>query len=143
MNLVIDGLLVLVLVMELGELNIMKCCFFSFQESIFFWGLGVYIICIGLVFVVVIIIFMVWVYYSVDLVGVFDSWKIMVFIIFCIVQMGYVIVVCFNYCLIIEMNFLINFYLWGVVIVIIILQLCLVYFEFLRNFFGIDWFSFQ
>lgn len=114
---------------------------FSPQESIFSRGLGAYIIRIGLVFAVVTITLMVWAYHSADLAGAPDSWKTMVFTTLCIAQMGHAIAVRSNHRLTIEMNPLTNPYLWGAVIVTTILQLCLVYFEPLRNFFGTDWLS--
>ncbi|AGF51826.1 cation-transporting ATPase; E1-E2 ATPase [Synechocystis sp. PCC 6803] len=141
MNLVTDGLPALALAMEPGEPNIMKRRPFSPQESIFSRGLGAYIIRIGLVFAVVTITLMVWAYHSADLAGAPDSWKTMVFTTLCIAQMGHAIAVRSNHRLTIEMNPLTNPYLWGAVIVTTILQLCLVYFEPLRNFFGTDWLS--
>jgi Ca2+-transporting ATPase len=141
MNLVTDGLPALALAMEPGEPNIMKRRPFSPQESIFSRGLGAYIIRIGLVFAVVTITLMVWAYHSADLAGAPDSWKTMVFTTLCIAQMGHAIAVRSNHRLTIEMNPLTNPYLWGAVIVTTILQLCLVYLEPLRNFFGTDWLS--
>lgn len=141
MNLVTDGLPALALAMEPGEPNIMKRRPFSPQESIFSRGLGAYIIRIGLIFAVVTITLMVWAYHSAELAGAPDSWKTMVFTTLCIAQMGHAIAVRSSHRLTIEMNPLTNPYLWGAVIVTTILQLCLVYFEPLRNFFGTNWLS--
>jgi Ca2+-transporting ATPase len=65
----------------------------------------------------------------------------MVFTTLCIAQMGHAIAVRSNTRLTIEMNPLTNLYLWGAVIITIILQLMLIYVEPLRQFFNTDWLS--
>ena len=141
MNLVTDGLPALALAVEPGDPHIMRRQPYKLKESIFARGLGFYIIRIGLVFSIITITLMLWAYHDAAQSNHPDSWKTMVFTTLCIAQMGHAIAVRSNTRLTIEMNPLTNLYLWGAVIITIILQLMLIYVEPLRQFFNTDWLS--
>ena len=137
MNLVTDGLPALALAMEPAEPNVMQRPPFDPRESIFSRGLGWYILRIGIVFGIFTIILMVWAHqeaYSTG--GNPERWKTMVFTTLCLAQMGHAIAARSYTQLTIEMNPMGNPYVWGAVAVTTILQICLIYVEPLRNFFG-------
>ena len=136
MNLVTDGLPALALAMEPAEPNVMKRPPYSPRESIFARGLGLYMVRIGIIFALLTIGLMVWSYNYDSLDGNPDRWKTMVFTTLCLAQMGHALAVRSDTRLTIEMNLFSNPYVLGAVTLTTSLQLLLIYFEPLRNFFG-------
>ena len=136
MNLVTDGLPALALAMEPAEPNVMKRPPHSPRESIFARGLGLYMVRIGIIFSLLTIGLMVWSYNYDSLDGNPDRWKTMVFTTLCLAQMGHALAVRSDTRLTIQMNPFSNPYVLGAITLTTGLQLLLIYFEPLRNFFG-------
>jgi Ca2+-transporting ATPase len=136
MNLVTDGVPALALAVEPAEPNVMQRPPHDPNESIFARGLGSYMIRIGIIFAILTIALMLWSYNEAQNSGDPDRWKTMVFTTLCLAQMGHAIAIRSNTQLTIELNPLTNLYVWGAVIVTIILQLMLIYVPPLREFFG-------
>ena len=138
MNLVTDGLPALALAMEPAEPNVMQRPPYSPRESIFARGLGLYMVRIGIIFALITIGLMVWAYNYDSIDGNPDRWKTMVFTTLCLAQMGHALAVRSDTRLTLEMNLFSNPYVLGAVILTTSLQLLLIYFEPLRNFFNTD-----
>ena len=136
MNLVTDGLPALALAMEPAEPNVMKRPPHSPRESIFARGLGLYMVRIGIIFSLLTIGLMVWSYNYDSLDGNPDRWKTMVFTTLCLAQMGHALAVRSDTRLTIQMNPFSNPYVLGAITLTTGLQLLLIYFEPLRDFFG-------
>ncbi len=136
MNLVTDGLPALALAMEPAEPNVMRRPPYSPRESIFARGLGLYMVRIGIIFALLTIGLMVWSYNYDSLDGNPDHWKTMVFTTLCLAQMGHALAVRSDTRLTLEMNLFSNPYVLGAVTLTTSLQILLIYFEPLRNFFG-------
>ena len=142
MNLVTDGLPALALAMEPAEPAVMQRPPYNPRESIFARGLGLYMVRIGIVFAILTIVLMVWAYnYTQDTPDP-ERWKTMVFTTLCLAQMGHALAVRSDTQLTIQMNPKTNPYLWGAVALTTVLQLLLIYFPPLRNFFGTHFLSF-
>ena len=142
MNLVTDGLPALALAMEPVEPAVMQRPPYNPRESIFARGLGLYMVRIGIVFAILTIVLMVWAYnYTQDTPDP-ERWKTMVFTTLCLAQMGHALAVRSDTQLTIQMNPKTNPYLWGAVALTTVLQLLLIYFPPLRNFFGTHFLSF-
>jgi Ca2+-transporting ATPase len=141
MNLVTDGLPALALAMEPAEPNVMQRPPHSPRESIFARGLGLYMVRIGIIFAILAIGLMVWAYNYDRIDGNPDRWKTMVFTTLCLAQMGHALAVRSDTQLTIQMNPFSNPYVLGAVTLTTGLQLLLIYFEPLRNFFNTHWLS--
>lgn len=141
MNLVTDGLPALALAMEPAEPNVMQRPPYSPRESIFSRGLGAYMVRIGVIFAILAIALMVWAYNYDRIDGNPDRWKTMVFTTLCLAQMGHALAVRSDTRLTIQMNPFSNPYVLGAVIFTTGLQLLLIYFEPLRDFFNTEWLS--
>ncbi len=122
--------------MEPAEPNVMKRPPHSPRESIFARGLGLYMVRIGIIFSLLTIGLMVWSYNYDSLDGNPDRWKTMVFTTLCLAQMGHALAVRSDTRLTIQMNPFSNPYVLGAITLTTGLQLLLIYFEPLRNFFG-------
>ncbi|ACK71783.1 ATPase, P-type (transporting), HAD superfamily, subfamily IC [Gloeothece citriformis PCC 7424] len=142
MNLVTDGLPALALAMEPAEPNVMKRPPFSPRESIFARGLGLYMVRIGIIFAILTIGLMVWAYNHAQASGDPQRWKTMVFTTLCLAQMGHALAVRSDNRLTIQLNPMSNPYVLGAITLTTLLQLLLIYFAPLRNFFGTHWLSF-
>ncbi len=138
MNLVTDGLPALALAMEPADPNVMKRPPYSPRESIFARGLGLYMVRIGIIFALITIGLMIWSYNYDSIDGNPDRWKTMVFTTLCLAQMGHALAVRSDTRLTLEMNLFSNPYVLGAVTLTTSLQLLLIYFEPLRNFFNTD-----
>jgi Ca2+-transporting ATPase len=139
MNLVTDGLPALALAVEPAETNVMNRPPNDPQESIFARGLGAYMARVGIVLAIIAIILMyvAFTYFSnPDAPGGPDRWKTMVFTTLCLAQMGHALAIRSNVRLTAELNPLSNPYVWAAVVLTSLLQLALIYFAPLRNFFG-------
>ena len=141
MNLVTDGVPALALAVEPGHSAIMRESPKNPQEGIFARGLGFYMIRVGLVLATVAIALMLWAYgYTPEHTnnGMLDRdrWKTMVFTMLCLSQMGHALAVRSLSRMTIELNPFSNPFLLISIIITSLLQLCLVYVEPLRNFFG-------
>ncbi|MEM6450812.1 MAG: cation-translocating P-type ATPase [Cyanobacteria bacterium P01_D01_bin.105] len=141
MNLVTDGFPALALAMEPPEHHIMDRAPHSPKESIFARGLGWYMVRIGIVFALFAIALMLWAYgythtgsgrLSADP----ERWKTMVFTMLCLSQMGHAIAVRSSHRLASEMSQFSNPYVLLAVGITTVLQLLLIYWPPLRNFFG-------
>jgi Ca2+-transporting ATPase len=141
MNLVTDGLPALALAVEPAEPNVMQRLPYSPRESIFARGLGLYMVRIGIIFAILAIGLMVWAYNYDRIDGNPDRWKTMVFTTLCLAQMGHALAVRSDTQLTIQMNPFSNPYILGAVTLTTGLQLLLIYFEPLRNFFNTQWLS--
>ena len=141
MNLVTDGLPALALALEPGEPNVMRRPPHSPRESIFARGLGLYMVRIGIIFALLTIGLMVWSYHYDSLDGNPDRWKTMVFTTLCLAQMGHALAVRSDTRLTIEMNLFSNPFVLGAVTLTTTLQLLLIYFAPLRNFFDTHFLS--
>jgi Ca2+-transporting ATPase len=142
MNLVTDGLPALALAMEPAEPAVMQRPPYNPRESIFARGLGLYMVRIGIVFAILTIVLMVWAYNYTQGTPNPERWKTMVFTTLCLAQMGHALAVRSDTQLTIQMNPKTNPYLWGAVALTTVLQLLLIYFPPLRNFFGTHFLSF-
>ncbi|MEL7409466.1 MAG: cation-translocating P-type ATPase, partial [Cyanobacteria bacterium J06558_2] len=143
MNLVTDGLPALALALEPAEPRVMNRPPYNPQESIFARGLGSYMIRIGIVFALLTIMLMVWSYnYYLDSSNP-ERWKTMVFTTLCLAQMGHALAVRSDTRLLGEMNFFSNPYLLGAIALTTSLQILIIYFAPLRNFFETNILSLQ
>ncbi len=136
MNLVTDGVPALALAVEPAEPDVMKREPFSPKESIFARGLGFYMVRIGIIFSILTISLMLWSYQDAQLGGDSERWKTMVFTTLCLAQMGHAIAVRSDSQSTFEVNPFSNLFLWGAVVLTVVLQLMLIYVPFLRDFFG-------
>ncbi|MGB3512526.1 MAG: cation-translocating P-type ATPase [Microcoleaceae cyanobacterium] len=136
MNLVTDGVPALALAVEPAEPDVMQREPFSPKESIFARGLGFYMVRIGIIFAILTISLMLWSYNDAQLGGDPERWKTMVFTTLCLAQMGHAIAVRSDSQSTFEINPFSNLFLWGAVVLTVVLQLMLIYVPFLRDFFG-------
>lgn len=140
MNLVTDGLPALALAVEPGSPSVMKAPPINPKESIFARGMGSYMVRIGLVLAIVTIAMMAWAYGFTNTVTSEilqpGRWATMVFTTLCIAQMGHALAVRSTSKLTLELPFFSNPYLLISLVLTTILQLCLIYVPFLRDFFG-------
>ncbi len=139
MNLVTDGLPALALAVEPAEPNVMNHPPNDPKESIFSRGLGAYMVRIGIVLsmIAISLMYVAYTYFSnPDAPGGPDRWKTMVFTTLCLAQMGHALAIRSNVRLTAELNPLSNPYVWAAVVLTSLLQLALIYFAPLRNFFG-------
>lgn len=143
MNLVTDGLPALALAMEPAEPNVMQRPPYSPRESIFSRGLGWYMLRIGIIFAILTILLMVWAYHHAQDSAQPQSWKTMVFTTLCLAQMGHALAVRSDTQLTIQLNPFSNPYVLGAVTLTTILQLLLIYFPPLQDFFGTHPLTFQ
>ncbi|AFY60956.1 cation-transporting P-type ATPase [Synechococcus sp. PCC 6312] len=140
MNLVTDGLPALALAVEPGSPGVMQVPPINPKESIFARGMGFYMVRVGLVLAIVTIAMMAWAYgftntVTSDILSP-KRWATMVFTTLCIAQMGHALAVRSTSKLTLELPFFSNPYLLLSLFLTTVLQLCLIYVPFLREFFG-------
>ncbi|MEM6519182.1 MAG: cation-transporting P-type ATPase, partial [Cyanobacteria bacterium P01_C01_bin.70] len=139
MNLVTDGFPALALAVEPAEPDVMQRPPHDPKESIFARGLGAYMLRIGIVFSIISITLMNWAYFHAqnpDFPGDPNRWKTMVFTTLCLAQMGHAIAVRSDTQMTYQMSPFSNPFVMAAVTITTALQLMLIYFEPLRNFFG-------